>query len=107
MTNEQIVLGERIRLMEQGILQSIGKVEVIADDGSVEVKDYPEPIHTFNGWKALGYTVKKGEHAIARFAIWSPSKKKKADDEDADDEAISMYLRNAYWFKQEQVEEVK
>ena len=30
----------------------------------------PELIHTYQKWKELGYQVRRGEKAIAKFPIW-------------------------------------
>lgn len=95
MTNEEVIMRESIELVEQGKL-------ALSDD-------LPEPIHTYQGWKSMGFKVKKGEHAIAKFAIWTPVKQKRKDD-DADDDKkpkMRMYLETACWFKSSQVEEIK
>lgn len=102
MTNEMIILQESIKLMEQGILQSTGKMTTI--DG--KQIDVPEQIHTFQRWKELGFSVKKGEHAIAKFPVW----KFKAGKKENDDDQVSkdkMFLKMSAFFKAEQVERRK
>lgn len=108
MTNEEIVMRESLELMKQGILNSIGKVDAIDADGNKIQVDMPEPIHTYQEWKALGCQVKKGEHAIAKFAVWKPTKQKKVDEDKKEVEAKpTFFLANASWFKEVQVEKIK
>ena len=51
MTNNEIIYRTSVQFVEEGIL------DMVLVDGM----EMPEPIHTFNGWKELGYSVKKGE----------------------------------------------
>ena len=75
MTNEMIILHESIRLMEEGTLKGSGQCGKIETDlGTVEI-ELPEAIHTFNGWKARGYQVKKGEKSSIKFPIWKHTTK--------------------------------
>ena len=104
MTNEQIIYENSVALMKQGILKCAGKMPYIDEETGEESEvDMPECIHTFQGWRELGYKVKRGEHHIAEFAIWSPVKQKKQDD-DEDKPKQRMYLRRAFWFTMSQVE---
>lgn len=106
MTNEEIIYKESVKLMKQGVLKVAGQVDYIdTATGETTKVDMPECIHTFKGWNDLGYKVKKGEHAKAKFAIWTLAKKKEQDEDDK--EAVAnptMYLHTAYWFTLEQVE---
>ena len=69
MTNVQIIAGEQVRLLSEGILR-------VMDNGEIQ------PIHTYATWKSMGYQVKKGEKAVAKFPIWKfVSAKKKEEDE--------------------------
>lgn len=64
-----------------------------------------EEIHTFQRWKAMGYSVKKGEHAIAKFPIWKMGTKK---DEDGEEETTGrMFMKTSAFFKTSQVEPLK
>ena len=72
-----------------------------------------EKIHTFSAWKAAGYIVKKGEHAIACFPVWKykESRRNNDNDDDGDNDGEQettgkMYLRKAFWFKVSQVERI-
>lgn len=47
MTNAAIIEHESLRLVEQGVLRMV----------NIGGMDMPEPIHTFNGWKELGFQV--------------------------------------------------
>lgn len=71
MTNEMIILNESVRLMEEGVLKGTGQfVEIENEDGTTRRLEMPEPIHTFQKWKELGYAVKKGEKSNIKFPIW-------------------------------------
>lgn len=84
MTNAQIIYENSVILMMGGALH----------DG--------EEIHTFQRWKALGYSVKKGEKAIAKFPIWKPCTRKNDDGEDVN--TGRMFLKNSAFFSSAQVE---
>lgn len=108
MTNAEIVLQESFRLMQEGVLKGSG---VYAS--GIEL---PEVIHTYHVWRQLGYTVRKGEHAIAKFPIWKHIDfKEDEDSDDGDEPALDfkiskkgrMYLKNASWFTKAQVEPIK
>lgn len=96
MKNADIIKGNAIDLMEKGIIKSVGTAET-ADGSTVEV---PEEIATFQSWKRRGYMVMKGQHAVAKFKIWKPCKKKS----DSDDEEPTLYLVDANFFSASQVE---
>lgn len=105
MTNATIILNESIKLMENGILKPSGAKAKTADG---EIVDIPEEIHTFQGWKSLGYSVKKGEKAIAKFPIWKHTSKKVVDEEtNEENEKTSMFMKTAAFFKFEQVEKIE
>lgn len=111
-TNVQIIFNESLKLVQQGILKTTGRTIILEmEDGSKKELPEPEPIHTYNGWKELGYQVKKGEHAKATFPIWKYSGKK--GEEAKNDEANGEYesggkcwMRKAFWFTFDQVEKV-
>lgn len=110
MTNEEIVMRESVDLMKQGILACAGQFEAKDEDGNTIMVDVPEEIHTYQEWKLMGKQVKKGEHAIAKFAVWKPVKGKKKDESEQGETNIEIKKRfimcNASWFKGSQVEEV-
>ena len=68
----------------------------------------PEPIHTFLHWKEYGYSVKKGEKAIAQLEIWKYTEKKKTDGEDTEEEtAEHAFKKKAFFFCFAQVEPIR
>ena len=104
-TNGEIILRESLELMKQGVLKSTGRVFIqeLPDGSKIELPE-PEPIHTYNGWKDLGFQVKKGEHAKASFPIWKWKGQK--NEETGEEEGGQCYQRKAFWFTFDQVEKV-
>ena len=64
-------------------------------------------IHTYAHWKSLGFQVRKGEKAIAKFPIWKYTKKKKKDmtEEEAQSKGY-CFMKNSSWFSNKQVEPI-
>lgn len=110
MTNAMIIMIESQKLVEQGVLQYTGKTlrGVNALGEEVEYQEI-EPIHTFQGWKKLGYCVKKGEKSKIKFPIWFWKKGKKKESEDGDEEVTrgNCYMKTASWFTFNQVAELQ
>lgn len=117
MTNAEIIFNQSMQLLEQGKIRTTGRFLTMRnDDGTTEQIPEPEAIRTFNGWKQLGFSVKKGAHVVAAFPIWKYTTKMLDTDtgnEELDkmNEAVnaeggdsSMYMRKAFWFTIEQVE---
>ena len=106
MTNAQIIFQHRLELMKSGIIGTTGrKIRLHQEDGSTMEMWEPAEIHTFAAWKELGYSVKKGEHAKAKFTIWKYSTGKKAADEADDEEDHGhMFMKTAFFFSPSQVE---
>ena len=119
MTNATIILNESIRLMEEGILKGSGRFAEVETDKGTQTIELPEDIHTFAGWKALGYAVKKGEKSSIKFPIWKHTTKMlKTDTESAELNAMNaqinaqggqtnMFMKTAAWFTAAQVEPIK
>lgn len=113
MTNAMIIFNESVRLMEEGTIKGTGKfIEIEKEDGTTERLEMPEDIHTFNGWKERGYSVKKGEKAIAKFPIWKYTEKEKAEEEKTgnplEDAPIThMFMKMSAFFSFTQVERNK
>jgi len=107
MTNEQILMVQKQKLAEAGVLKYTGKVfkGVNPAGEEIEIKEV-EPIHTVKAWNDLGYYVKRGEHAKAKFPIWFWKKYKRTDDTDDEKagESGDCYMRTASWFTFDQVE---
>lgn len=107
MTNAMIILNESVKLMENGVISGTGEVVTITNaDGTTKQIEMPEPLHTFQSWKALGYSVKKGEKAVAKFPIWKHTTKTVADENNEEKERTAMYMKMASFFKQSQVEKI-
>lgn len=103
MTNNEIIERAKNQLLVEG---KIGSNTVTTEYGEVEV---PEEIHTFAMWKSLGYKVKKGEKAIAKFSIWkyvTKKSKEKQENEEEEAENSRMFMKASSFFKFSQVEKV-
>lgn len=108
MTNERIILDESVRLMKEGKLAGTGRfVTVENEDGTNKQIEIPEDIHTFAMWKQLGYSVKKGEKAIAKFPIWKHTSKKVENEDGEEEERTNMFMKTAAFFKFSQVEKIE
>lgn len=120
MTNNEIILGASLRLMAEGKLRGTGRyMNVRRDDGTTEAIEIPEPIHTFNGWKAAGYSVKKGEKSSIRIVIWKHTARMlDTNTGNAETDAMNaeinreggetrMFMKNAAFFTFAQVEPIK
>lgn len=64
-----------------------------------------DEIHTFQRWKELGFSVKKGEHAVAKFPVWKPSIKKNDNGEKVN--TGRMFAKTSAFFSSAQVEPLK
>lgn len=105
MTNATIIMNESIRLMNEGKIKGSGQfVEIEEADGTKKTMELPEPIHTFAGWKSLGFTVKKGEKSAIKFPIWKHTGKQTANENGEPEEETHMFMKTAAWFTSDQVE---
>lgn len=108
MTNVEIIERAKKELFRQGILKGTGRMfEAVDGDGNPVMVPEIEQIHTFSGWKDLGYKVKKGEHSNIRFSIWKYSSKEVEKDDGKKENKTSMFLKEACWFTRDQVELMK
>lgn len=114
MTNAMIIFVNQLQLQEEGILKFTGNTTVVYDEegNETEIQEI-QPIHTYNGWKARGYKVKKGEKAIAKFPIWKYTVKKKTIEEAEsmnEEEAQKKgycFMKMSAFFTDEQVEKIE
>ncbi len=112
MTNAMIILNESVRLMEEGVLKGTGEfITIENEDGTKRELEMPEPIHTFQKWKELGYSVKKGEKSKIKFPIWKHTTKEKPVEEltgnPIEDAPITnMFMKLSSFFTFEQVEKM-
>ena len=89
MTNQEIILGNMAILIADG---------VISEDNI---------IHTYAHWKSLGFQVKRGEHAVAKFPIWKYTKGKKKEMSEEEAQARGYcFMKNSAWFSDTQVERI-
>lgn len=104
MTNKEIIFKEEQKLAEQGKIKYTGKSVILQgmDGEPVEFKE-TEQIHTFAAWKELGYIVKKGQKAIAKFPIWKYVSRK---NEETNEEDSKMFMKVAAFFSSSQVERI-
>ena len=104
MTNEQIIFNNSVKLMESGKIGKTGRqFEVEDENGNKVMLDEPEPIHTFQAWKSRGFSVKKGEKAVAQFYIWKCVSKQIQDSEGMTEEQKRMFMKKASFFRASQV----
>ena len=108
-TNAQIIFQNSLQLMEQGILKPTGRVFIqeMPDGSKVELPE-PEPIHTYQTWKSLGYQVKRGQKAVAQFVIWRYVGKQVQNEESGELETVDgrCIHKMASFFKFDQVEKI-
>lgn len=103
MTNAEIIMKESVELMKQGVLK--GQLVQLADGQWLEI---PEEIHTFAAWKERGFSVKKGEHAVAKFTIWKYRKGKVEEGQEEEEAAKGKcFMKQAFFFKADQVQPIQ
>ena len=111
MTNEMIVLGQAIALAEDGKIGYTGEILTVEINGEEITMKEPEQIHTYARWKAMGYQVRRGEKAIAKFKVWKHVTPKKKNDDGEEKTASAargkMFLKQAAFFSAAQVEPIK
>ena len=67
-----------------------------------------EEIHTFQKWRQLGFSVKKGEKSEIKFPIWKYGGKKQKNDDGEDVVANPhCFMKESAFFKRSQVEPMK
>lgn len=107
MTNADIIFAEGQRLAKEGLIQYTGReFKAVDAEGKEFIVRETEPIHTFAHWKELGFSVKKGQHAITKIVIWKY--KVPNQDEDGvlpiDNSGGDMFMKTAHFFSLSQVE---
>jgi predicted transcriptional regulator len=129
MNNAQIIFSAAQELAENGVIKYTGRIlKAVTPEGEeIEIKE-TEQLHTYKEWQRLGYQVKKGQKAIAKITIWNwTSKKARLTKEEADhinatvinadgskaqegDEVQTKghyYMKEAAFFSESQVEQIK
>lgn len=107
MNNKMIILIESIKLMEAGVLASTGEKIVVEDENGKKELEVPEAIHTYQAWKSLGFQVKSGQKAIAKFPIWKYTSKKAKNEDGEEVEKGKMYLKTSAFFSRSQVDKIE
>ena len=96
MTNAEIITRTAIA---SGLFSEAEAMAIIQQNGEL-------PLHTFQGWKARGFQVKKGEKSTIRITIWKHSGRK-VDKETGEEDAGHHFMKNACFFTASQVEAVQ
>lgn len=74
MKNENIIMEERLHLLDEGKLGTTGrriKFKPSFTDKEM-IWSEPEEIHTLKYWEKLGYKLKENEQPITSLEIWKP-----------------------------------
>ena len=105
-TNAMIIFNAQMELLAQGKIGTTGRTVIVQfEDGEREIPE-PEPIHTYQHWKELGYQVRKGEKAVADFSVWKYTSKAKGQTEEEAQEKGYCIMKKAFWFTQKQVDKI-
>ena len=72
-------------------------------------RNITEEIHTFERWKAMGFSVKKGEKSEIRFPIWKYGQPSKEVNDDGEPiyKGGYCFMKESCFFKRSQVEPMK
>ena len=106
MTNQDIIFAERCRLAKEGLLGYTGRTLTIQTNEGEKVFQEPQEIHTYATWKALGFQVKRGEKALAKFQIWKYAQARR-EEETEEEPTGRMFLKLSFFFSPAQVEPCK
>lgn len=98
MTNERIILLQRIELLRNGLIGSKGTREFTDYRGRTFSYEMPEEIYTEGAWRKRGYKIRPGEQARARFPIW-----KYEIDHSARHFSRTFYMSDMNFFTEDQV----
>lgn len=104
MTNEQIIFNARVRLMTSNMIGTTGRKITIMENGQEKLIDEPAEIHTYAGWKRLGYQVRRGEKSRINIPIWTAGNIEGNENEQSQ---MFMFQRNASFFTPEQVDPIE
>lgn len=86
---------------------ALTNAEIIA--GEMLMRGLKEEIHTYEKWKSMGFSVKKGEKSEIKFPIWKYGKPKIETKEDGTEVKKGGYcfMKMSAFFRQSQVEPMK
>lgn len=105
MTNEQMI---RKTAIEVGLFTEEQVAAYLAAGSRL-------PLHTYAEWQALGFQVKRGEHAALKMQLWKPRRLKKDEKADRlpapesgdDDTDGTFFLATSHLFLSSQVERIQ
>ena len=107
MTNADIIFANQMSLLKEGKIGTTGKFLTVVINDEEQTIPEPEPIHTFQMWKSLGFKVKKGEKAVAKITIWKYTNGKKKEEE-TEEKIANMgghcFMKASCFFSLSQVE---
>ena len=107
MTNREIIWEQRVHLAEQGRIGYSGReVKVTTMNCGEMIIREPDEIHTYAAWKQMGFQVKKGEKAVAKFTIWKYASKTTETETGDEEETGKMFMKLAFFFSPAQVEKI-
>lgn len=99
MTNSEIIFDSAIA---HGIFTEEEAVKHLQQTGCL-------PLHTFNEWRKMGYSVRKGEKAAMTCDIWRMTNYKKKDhsaEKEEEEKDDHFYMKKAFFFTAAQVEKI-
>ena len=100
MKNEEAIMQMRVNLMRNRQIGTTGRKMMWHDvDGNEIEIDEPAEIHTYTGWKKLGYQVPTGTRAKIFIPIWNSIT--------LGDGSTSMMQSNRAFFTPEQVQRIE
>ena len=110
-TNEMIILDHAQQLAEEGKIAYTGNTVTLETvDGEGIVFKETKQIHTYARWKAMGFQVRRGEKAVAKFKVWKHVAGKKKDDDGEEKTAEAgrgkMFFKQAAFFSVAQVDPI-
>lgn len=94
MTNTEIITKDAIA---KGLYTEEEAIEILKKRGAL-------PLHTFAAWKAMGYSVKKGEHAKLTTYLWKYTTK---ENKETGENENKIFKTKAHLFTPEQVQAIK
>lgn len=87
------------------IVNAAYELNLVDEESAMQILESEDcPFHSFQEWKRLGFSVKKGEKALFKCALWN---KAKVQDKDSKEEVEKFVKRFAYIFSKEQVEKTE